>query len=70
VDRIDTMVEMAMTYTMTVLRTAPEHFDVARAGLERLRHDLTLDVPDHPALERLRSILDDLELRTAEQQFH
>ena len=62
-DRIDTIVEMAINYTATVLRTAPEHFDVARAGLERLRNDLLLGFPDHPALERLRLFLVELELR-------
>jgi hypothetical protein len=70
VDRIDTIVEMAINYTQTVLRRAPEHFEAARAGLERLRHDLTLDVPDHPAAERLRSFLETLEIRVAERSFH
>jgi hypothetical protein len=70
VDRIDTIVEMAINYTLTVLRAAPEHFDVARAGLERLRHDLALDLPDHPAAERLRSFLETLEVHVAERPFH
>jgi hypothetical protein len=69
-DRMDAIVEMAITYTLTVLRTAPEQFEVARAGLERLRHDLTLDVPDHPAVERLRSFLETLEIRAAEELVH
>jgi hypothetical protein len=69
-DKIDTIVEMAITYTLTVLRIAPQHFDVARAGLERLRHDLALDVTDHPAAERLRSFLETLEIRVAERSFH
>jgi hypothetical protein len=70
VDGIDTIVEMAITYTLTVLRTAPVHFDVARAGLERLRRDLELDAPDHPSAERLRSFLATLEIRVAERPFH
>jgi len=69
-DRIDSIVEMAITYTLTILRMAPEHFDAARAGLERLRYDLTLDVPDHPGAERLRSFLETLEIRVAERPFH
>jgi hypothetical protein len=69
-DRIDTIVEMAITYTLTVLRTAPAHFEVARSGLERLRNDLTLDVPHHPALERLRSFLDEIASRAIESSLH
>jgi len=69
-DRIDTIVEKAITYTLTILRMAPQHFDVARAGLERLRHDLKLDIPDHPAAERLRCFLESLEIRVAETPFH
>jgi hypothetical protein len=61
---------MAITYTLTVLRTAPAQFEGARAGLERLRHDLTLDVPEHPAAERLRSFLETLEIRVPERPFH
>jgi hypothetical protein len=70
VDKIDQIIEQAIAYTLTVLRAAPTHRGAARAGLERLRNNLALDAPDHPALERLRSFLDDLELRTAEQPLH
>ena len=69
-DEIDQIVEKAITYTRTVLQAAPEHLDGARAGLARLRSNLLLEYPDHPALERLRSFLDDLEVRAAEQPFH
>ena len=69
-DRIDTIVEMAINYTRTVLRTAPEHIDVALAGLERLRTDLMLEVPEHPALERLRSFLDEIVPRAIESSLH
>jgi hypothetical protein len=70
VDRIDQIVEHAITYTLSVLRAAPSHIDAARAGLERLRNDLTHDVPDHPALERLRFFLDGLELRETQSLLH
>jgi hypothetical protein len=69
-DRIDAIIEMAINYTLTVLHAAPEHFDVACAGLERLRHHLALDVPEHPAVERLRSFLETLEVQVAERPFH
>jgi hypothetical protein len=65
VDRIEHIVEQAIAYTLTVLQRAPEHLDAARAGLERLRNDLLLGVPDHPALERLRLFLVELELRAS-----
>jgi hypothetical protein len=70
VDRIEEIVERAIVYTATVLRAAPEHFEAARAGLERLRSDLALEVPDHPALERLRSFLHELVLGAAERPWH
>jgi hypothetical protein len=70
VDRLDAIVEMAITYTRTVLRTAPEHFDVARAGLERLRTDLMREVPEHPALERLRSFLNEIAPHEIEGSLH
>jgi hypothetical protein len=70
VDRIEEIVERAIVYTATVLRAAPEHFEAARAGLERLGSDLALEVPDHPALERLRSFLHELEFSAAEGRWH
>jgi hypothetical protein len=70
VDRIDTIVEMAINYTRTVLRTAPEYFDVARGGLERLRTDLMREVPEHPALERLRSFQDEIAPHEIEGSLH
>jgi len=70
VDRVDTIVEMAITYTLTVLRTAPLHLGAALAGLERLRTDLMFEVPEHPALERLRSFLDEIAQRAIESSLH
>jgi hypothetical protein len=69
-DRIDTIVEMAITYTLTVLRTAPVHFEFALAGLERLRTDLMREVPKHPALERLQSFLGEIAPNEIENALH
>lgn len=69
-DGIEQIVEQAIAYTVTVLQTAPEHLDAARAGLERLRNNLLLSVPDHPALERLRLFLVELELRASQGRIH
>ena len=60
-DRIDHIVERAIEYTLHVLEAAPRHRAAARTGLERMRSNLTLGAPDHPALERLRAFLDELE---------
>ena len=69
-DRIDAIVEMAINYTRTVLRTAPQHFELARGGLERLRTDLMREVPEHPALQRLRSFLDEIAPHEIEGSLH
>lgn len=69
-DGIEQIVEQAIAYTVTVLQTAPEHLDAACAGLERLRNNLLLSVPDHPALERLRLFLVELELRASQGRIH
>ena len=69
-DKIDQIIEKAISYTRMVLRLAPAHLDVARAGLERLRDNLALDAPDHPGLARLRYFIDDLEMRAAERSLH
>jgi hypothetical protein len=70
VDGIEQIVEQAIACTVTVLQTAPEHRDAACAGLERLRNNLLLGVPDHPALERLRLFLVELELRASRGSIH
>lgn len=70
VDRIDQIVERAISCTLIVLQGAPAHFDVARAALERMRSILIVSFPDHPALERLQAFLDDLELRRAKRPLH
>ena len=69
-DGIEQIVKRAIAYTVTVLQTAPEHLDAARAGLECLRNNLLLGVPDHPALERLRLFLVELELRASQGPIH
>ena len=58
VDGIEGIVEQAVAYTVTVLQTAPEHLDAARAGLERLRNNLG-SMFRHPALDRLGLFLVD-----------
>lgn len=69
-DGIEQIVERAVACTVTVLQTAPEHLDAARAGLERLRNNLLLGVPDHPALDRLGLFLVELELRASRGPIH
>ena len=69
-DGIEQIVERAVACTVTVLQTAPEHLDAARAGLERLRNNLLLGVPDHPALDRLGLFLVELELRASQRTIH
>ena len=67
---IEQIVEQAIACTVTVLQTAPEHLDAARAGLERLRNNLLLGVPNHPALDRLGLFLVELELRASQGTIH
>jgi hypothetical protein len=69
-DRIEQIVERAIACTVTVLQTAPEHLDAACAGLERLRNNLLVGVPNHPALDRLRLFLVELELRASQGTIH
>ena len=69
-DGIEQIVERAVACTVTVLQTAPEHLDAACAGLERLRNNLLLGVPDHPALDRLGLFLVELELRASQGTIH
>ena len=69
-DGIEQIVKRAIAYTVTVLQTAPEHLDAACAGLERLRNNLLLGVPDHPALDRLGLFLVELELRASQGTIH
>jgi hypothetical protein len=52
------------------VRTAPMHFEFALAGLERLRTDLMREVPEHSALERLRSFLDEIAPNQIENALH
>lgn len=69
-DGIEQIVERAIACTVTVLQTAPEHLDAACAGLERLRNNLLLGVPNHPALDRLGLFLVELELRAFQGSIH
>jgi hypothetical protein len=70
VNGIEQIVERAIACRVTMLQTAPEHLDAACAGLERLRNNLLLGVPNHPALERLRLFLVELELRASQGTIH
>ncbi|MFZ0205657.1 MAG: hypothetical protein WAL59_05985 [Roseiarcus sp.] len=69
-DEIEQIVERAIACTVTVLQTAPEHLGAACAGLERLRNNLLLGVPNHPALDRLGLFLVELELRASPGPIH
>ena len=63
-DKIDHIVERAIKYTLHILEAAPHHREAARTGLERMRCNLTIGAPDHPALERLQTFLSELECAT------
>jgi hypothetical protein len=57
------MVDRAIAYTEHVISTKPEHYRAARIGLQRIRDRLIQDHPDHPALARLNTYLEQLSKR-------
>ena len=69
-DKIDHIVERAIEYTLHVLEAAPQHGDAARTGLERMRSNLTIGAPDHPALERLQAFLSELDAAARRRALH
>jgi hypothetical protein len=69
-DKIDHIVERAIEYTLHVLEAAPQHREAARTGLERMRCNLTIGAPDHPALERLRAFLSELDTAAGSRSLH
>ena len=62
-DKIDKIVERAIAYTEDILQKAPQHYQVAREGLERMRQNLMLGAGDHPALRTLDDYIKELERR-------
>lgn len=64
-DRIDEIVGKAIAYTEDILARSPEHIDTARGGLERMCRSLEQGAPHHPALERLRAYIEELQRRGA-----
>jgi hypothetical protein len=69
-DKIDHIVERAIEYTLHVLEAAPQHGEAARTGLERMRSNLTIGAPDHPALERLQAFLGQLDAAARRRALH
>jgi hypothetical protein len=69
-DKIDHIVERAIAYTLHVLEEAPQHREAARTGLERMRGNLTIGAPDHPALERLQAFLSELDSDAENRGLH
>ena len=64
-DRINEIIDRAVNYTEDILTRAPRHLRVARQELERMRHNLELDIGDHPALHKLTAYIEELEHRVS-----
>jgi hypothetical protein len=62
-DKIAKIVEHAIAYTEEILQKAPQHYQVALDGLERMRQNLMLGAEDHPALRILEDYIKLLERR-------
>ena len=62
-DKIDELVGRAIAYTEDILERGPEHWESARDGLTKMCESFELLAPKHPALERLRAYIRELELR-------
>jgi hypothetical protein len=56
----ETLIDRAIANTQAYLRAPGGDRRVARAGLERIRADLTARAPDHPALARLSDFIAEL----------
>jgi hypothetical protein len=64
-DKIDEIVDKAIQYTEDILGRAPQHYPVAREGLERMRDNLEIGAEGHPALRKLENYLNELDRRFA-----
>jgi hypothetical protein len=62
-DKIARIVERAIAYTEEILQKAPQHYQVALDGLERMRQNLMLGAEDHPALRILEDYIKQLKRR-------
>jgi hypothetical protein len=60
-DRIEDIVERTIAHTRGLLATMPEIWPVARVGVQKIRDDLALDAPDHPALPRLQAFVAEID---------
>jgi hypothetical protein len=65
VDKIEEIVDKAIQYTEDILQRAPQHYPVAREGLEQMRDNLKIGAGDHEALRKLEKYLNELERRFA-----
>ena len=61
-DEIDRIVEQTLANTLTILTASQHKWSVAREGIKMIYDDLALRSPDHPALERLRTFIDERDL--------
>lgn len=61
-DRIDRIVDSASAHTKALFQTDASQWPAARQGLERILANLRKSAPDHPGLQRLRRLIDDLTL--------
>jgi hypothetical protein len=62
---IHRIVETATEFTNEALRRAPHLHPAALIGLERMRDSLKVGAPDHEALRKLESYLEELRRRFA-----
>ena len=62
-DKIEEIVDRAIAYTEDILQKAPQHYQVALNGLERMLQNLMLGAADHPALRKLEDYIKLLERR-------
>ena len=64
-DKIEEIVHRAVRYTEDILSRAPQHYRIAREGLERMCDTLAVCDAGDPALQRLRDYIHELERRVA-----
>jgi hypothetical protein len=61
-DKIDAIVDRAITHTRQQLESLRVEWAVARVGLERIHDSLAFDAAGHPALDRLRDFVSEQDL--------
>lgn len=69
-DRIDEIVTRAIGYAEVATREAPHLAEVALVGLRRMRDNLSLGAPEHPALARLSAFIAKCEREAKARHLH